>query len=329
MKKILTAVVFLFITTALVAQSNTATVTQTGDENSGIVDQTGFGNTGTITTIGDKNKDDVQKYKSWSYGGSGYMQAKGVTQDGSDNFGTIEQLGSRHQAGIGQKGNENNAEITQNDPTLNAYGQNVAFVDQLGDLNTSIQNQQGRAANSYFRQEGNSNRAEAQQFRNQTGYATVEQVGDNNKSYQYQEYMASYQGGNDAAVKQVGDNNDAKQEQHGINNNASNLQLGNWNITDLTQTGNDNSTVITQENGDYNVVNLTQSDGGDANILQDGFNNTVMGIGTDIMATSLNGSTLDVDQIGNGNTLHLQQTNGASATVMQDGLTNTAVIVQN
>jgi len=101
------------------------------------------------------------------------------------------------------------------------------------------------------------------------------------------------------------------------------------NTANLTQNGNLNSVVLLQKTGGFNVVNLTQNGGARADIVQDGANNTLMGIGFDIMATSLNGSILDLDQIGVGNTLQLQQTNGAIATVMQNGLANTSVVIQN
>lgn len=97
----------------------------------------------------------------------------------------------------------------------------------------------------------------------------------------------------------------------------------------MTQNGDGNNALTNQKDGSYNVVNLTQSDGADANIVQDGSHNTVQGIGAAAMGTSLNGSTLDVNQLGTSNTLHLQQTNGANASVMQNGITNTAVVIQN
>ncbi len=81
--------------------------------------------------------------------------------------------------------------------------------------------------------------------------------------------------------------------------------------------------------GDYNVVNLTQDGGAQADIIQDGDHNILKGLDSDPMATSLGGSILDLDQIGSLNTLHLQQTNGASATVYQNGTSNVSTVIQN
>jgi len=70
-------------------------------------------------------------------------------------------------------------------------------------------------------------------------------------------------------------------------------------------------------------------EGGEANIVQDGFGNVIKGLGLDEMATSFDGSYLKVDQIGNSNILNLQQTNGASAIVYQNGSANTSTVIQN
>lgn len=113
------------------------------------------------------------------------------------------------------------------------------------------------------------------------------------------------------------------------NSTATITQLSDYNVANLTQEGSLNLSNILQKTGDYNTVNLTQDGGAEADIVQDGDHNTLMGLDTDPMAISLDGSTLDLDQMGTGNTLHLQQANGAKATVYQNGSSNSTVVVQH
>ena len=169
MRKIILSALALMIGAIGFAQ-NTGTVIQTGDNNAGIVDQTGSNNVGTILTIGNLHNDQATFYGNWTSGAAGVMLAKGVTQIGAWNTGFINQASSVgatggypndvNKAGIGQEGNYNNAQINQFDATVHSWNaQNVAFVDQLGDANISLQNQLGRASQSYFRQEGSNNKS--------------------------------------------------------------------------------------------------------------------------------------------------------------------------
>lgn len=354
----------LFITIlsiSVVIAQNTSIVTQMGNENTGIVLQTGDLNTGLITSVGDKNKDDVTKWRTWPNGVSALMLAKGIKQVGNENVGDIMQTGSRQEAGIAQIGDNNNAAITQNDPSLGAWGQNAAFVDQLGDLNLSIQNQQGKANNSYFRQLGNSNRAESQQIDNYTGFTIVEQIGNGNKSYQYQEYSAGWEGGNNATANQRGNLNDARQEQHGIENNASITQQGHSNTADQYASGDDNdaqtvvagsgNTVDQDAIGNNNFSYLAASNNTDDNMMksyQSGDNNYV---NSRIYGTNADGSDnndLDISQDGTGNKStnkvrgnsneldviqkgsgNIAGTNNVNWGIIQDGDSNEADIYQD
>ena len=81
---------FIMAASAIFAQSNTGTVTQTGLNNEGIVDQTGGShNTGTIISVGNLNKDKSTMWGNWRSGTSALMLAKGVTQIGSWNTALI------------------------------------------------------------------------------------------------------------------------------------------------------------------------------------------------------------------------------------------------
>lgn len=260
MRKITLGALALMFGAVGFAQNNTGTVNQTGNDNTGIVDQTGSENQGTITSDGNLNKDDIVKWGNWKSGVSAYMMAKGITQKGYKNTGSIDQnsgpaTGAGNRAGIGQDGKLNNAKITQSDPSSHTWGpENNAFVDQLGDNNISVQNQEGKANNSYFRQDGNGNEAESQQFDYYTSRTTVEQVGDNNTSFQRQEFGNS------------------------TGNNKSNVyQKGNMNNANSDQRGKGNEGVISQTGGNLNDSELSQfGDGNDAGIMQNGSNNQAL-----------------------------------------------------
>jgi len=326
---------------------NTATVTDNGDGNRSYVNQLGATNNAIIDQIGDLNNADFiepwDHFKS-SIDGIGILakDARGVTQVGDDNTGIIIQhnafvgIGQAGPiAGLKQTGNKNTASITQT--ASSAWMQDYAWAKQSGDGNNSTQNQISTNSYSFILQQGVTqvdpnvavgNTATTQQISTSSN-ANIWQIGERNNAYQLQTVGTGWSSGNLAEATQNGNDNISNQYQYGSSNTAKTQQLTNWNVANITQNGNANRAEVLQETGDVNIVNLTQDGGAQADIVQDGDHNTLMGIDTDIMATSLNGSTLDLDQIGSGNTLHLQQTNGASATVMQDGMTNTSVVIQN
>lgn len=330
MKKVIFLFAMVFAVNFAMAQ-NSAETTQPGDDNVAYINQFGSDNTAAITQIGDKNGAGVSaSYTHFVYG----LFTGGITQHGDDNTATIKQknftentVSAAPEAGIVQGGDDNTATITQTGKS--EWLQEYAWVKQIGIGNTSLQNQAYSNAHSHIYQDGDANVAETQQIGGYNQRADVWQVGNRNNAYQLQGISGSYTVDNRATITQTGDDNIATQYQNGSGNTATTTQEADWNTANLTQDGSGNSASVLQTTGGDNIVNLTQDDGASANIVQDGDNNTLMGIGMDIMATSLNGGTLDLDQIGSYNTLHLQQTNGASATVFQNGITNTAVVIQN
>lgn len=339
MKKIIAIIITIIFCSGIVfAQINNATVTETGANNTAYIDQLGGTlanpNNATITQVGDKNIADVSDMYASSLFGL-LTGTNGIIQQGVGNTGLITQtnlfssgVSAGPIAGIGQYNDHNSATINQSGNT--AWMQGYVWVKQTGQNNTSLQNQEKVSyAYSHVYQTGNYNSAETQQPMDGYNQRTnILQSGDCNTALQYQG-SAGYTHDNLAEVTQSGDQNQSWQYQYGSSNTAKTIQSSDWNFSNLIQNGNLNDAMIEQKTGDINTINLTQSDGAQADILQDGNNNIVQGLLADPMATSLNGSTLNVDQVGSFNVLHLQQTNGASATVSQDGITNTAVVIQN
>ena len=304
MRKIMLSALALMIGAIGFAQNNTSSVTQTGDNNAGFVDQTGSNNTGTIKSVGNLHNNNASISGNWWSGNTDLMLARGITQIGTGNTGLIDQesnngsVSGESKAGIGQDGSLNKAEIFQYDNTVHSWSsQNVAFVDQLGNNNISLQNQQGRATQSYFRQVGHNNMAESQQSDLYGDFTKAEQVGDNNKSYQEQENGAW--SGSKSDIYQAGNFNEANSYQSGETHTVDITQIGVYNMADVSQTGgNGNGAIINVENGDRNITNVTQMGNG---------NNTWMEIGK---WGKSDDNTADFTQVGNGN--YLETTMGDS-----------------
>lgn len=339
MKKLTFLFAMVFVAGFAMAQ-NTATVAETGNLNKSNVDQTGSLNSAVITQIGDNNDAaTADKYASSLFGV--LTGTKGIIQNGSGNSGTIYQenqlqgfVSAGPIAGMGQYGNNNSASISQKGKS--AWMQEYAWAKQTGDGNTSIQIQNGYQYSHILQISGEQsgqqlvgNFGKTEQLQGYNLKANILQIGKRNHAYQLQTKLSAWNYDNLAEATQTGNDNTSNQYQYGSSNTAKTIQQSNWNTTNLTQSGDNNFTSVLQKTGDYNVVNLSQTRGADANILQDGDHNTLMGLNADPMATSLDGSTLDLDQIGSSNTLHLQQTKGAAATVYQNGMNNTSIVIQN
>ncbi|NLO02654.1 MAG: hypothetical protein GX126_10105 [Bacteroidales bacterium] len=99
--------------------------------------------------------------------------------------------------------------------------------------------------------------------------------GDDNNTYQYQEYVSYGESGqndawmdvhgslNNAAQGQLGDFNESDIEISGSENVITTSQLGDSNIAGIVLSGSDNCVAGIEQTGDFN----------DANILQSGVNN--------------------------------------------------------
>lgn len=380
-KLIVSIIIVLGFSCFTLAQSNSASVNETGNHNQGMVAQTGASNTANI----DQN----------SYAGNAVeLNSAEITQISSDNTAAIAQgsvaLGKALKkafASIMQEtGDGNVAGIFQNDRGYATNFQRVsADVTQSGAANTATVLQfkftswvpednavsiiqVGHDQQAWFKSSSNGfskpaaggsidqtgfynwakvtqeaerdavahitqtnytdllsaqNMAEVYQRKDNGGLALVNQDGDANWLYLFQ-----WNKGN-ADVNQVGNSNYSDIFQNGTSESVDLDQLSNYNTANLTQDGGGNSATVMQRTGDFNVVNLRQSAGSTADVIQDGANNTIMGLDVDLLATSLDGSTLNASQVGNSNVLHVRQLNGAGASVNQSGNLNIAVVSQN
>ncbi len=303
MKKLLAITVAVVFLVGFTFAQNTATVTDNGSNNGSFIEQVGNPNTATINQTGDLNSADQADHFANPLFGL-LTGAKGITQHGVGNTGTITQINgftgtvlAGPTAGIGQFGNDNTSTITQLHNS--AYDQEYAWVQQQTDHNMSTQKQVNNYSFSHIFQTGSTwNTAETQQWGGYGQKAAIYQNGYNNNAYQFQgQTSLSYTHSNDAEATQLGSSNKSKQYQYGSDNTAKTLQNGNSNnaetyqntsenTSNVWQTGNSNNYINNQLGGNTNTVNLTQTDGSDANIYQNGADNTVMGLGVDIMGTS-------------------------------------------
>ncbi|RKZ91023.1 MAG: hypothetical protein DRQ40_10360 [Gammaproteobacteria bacterium] len=323
MKKLLTAVVFLLISTALFAQSNSALVSQNGDSNEGNVTQAGSSNLAEVNQFdGDENLADVNQNGS----SNEVYLAQGMTT-GYWGLTTTAMSGNRNQADIDQLGTGNLV-----DDFVQVGDDNFASVDQEGNNNTAYV-YQGWAYGFW----GETATTSALSSYNST--VSITQVKDNN-------YGAVWQYGgldNDVIIDQDGFSNIASIAQGFIyedgaydftypvynteNNYASITQLGDDNVAKLFQLGDDNSFTLTQ-NGAGNTVGYDAGVTGlvpkrNAYFAQDGDFNTFTGVQND-------GATLDIAsyQFGDDNNIDLIQGEGDVALIQQNGDLNTANVYQ-
>ena len=261
MKKLLTAVVFLLISTALFAQSNDSKVNQTGAEQKATVDQTGNLNVST-----------VDQYAEASSYGPGKQTAT-VTQVGTSNLADVDQNQTggggktENTALVDQNGTNNKAYQTENAPSSNS-GQHVTaiqdgidnlstqtinggytdnfLVDQKGTANTATQTGTGVTHNTAkIYQDGTDNTATQTLAGSNNGYyggiyagerILIDQFGERNIATQvFTGYGSSH--GNSADIQQIGDDNTATQNGDGRNIYADFVQDGNDNNASSIQTG--------------------------------------------------------------------------------------------
>src|SRR6056297_1126732 len=143
MKKLLTlSTALLFTAGAAFAQSNDATLTQTGDDNDATVEQIGMDNEAELTQ---------------GFNGQGQDGALGdISQDGTDNSATLNQRAwgdDDNEHYIDQVGEGNSASV-------NAFnGNNYGFVEQFGAENSAKMDQAGTGHTSLILQTGEENYA--------------------------------------------------------------------------------------------------------------------------------------------------------------------------
>ncbi len=320
-----------------------ANASQSGDKNYLNIIQDGYyqgGNLSKVTQIGISgqaaigNRADVNH--QMGYGNNWTIYQQGDNNDASQVSTSTVVSGTTNVINQYGESNKANQYTSGGDAMKGTINQGTSLVAVVG--NIARQDQSGLKSQATITQETSDNNAYQIQLYgsydpNGGHRAAITQTGgDGNYALQYQtETVAGAfdYSRNNSTIYQDGAENTAEVNQMDGLNLGNITQTTSYNQALLIQNGLSNSAIVLQEVGNTNIVNLTQDGGAEADILQQGANNTLMGIGVGIMATSLNGSILDLDQIGDGNTLYLQQTNGASATVMQDGAINTSEVIQN
>ena len=303
-------------------QGNTNTATQTlSGMNNGyyrtgmLIKQIGDGNTASQTFWG-SGYNAGHSGETYQYGdnnastqtGSGHHFTSIVTQDGSSNTATVNQDGTSSPVLY-----DNSVELFQ---YLN--GNTATIKQNLGSANTVKLYQTG-AGTATLEQKGNLNTVK--------GLSTV---GTFNSSW------AKFSGSS-LAVAQTGTKNSLSIEADGtvgVTQNNSSVALAIGNAIEFSQVGGGAST-LSQTGGDANLIKLTKTGGGSADIIQAGNANKVaqfddvFGAAVVTAAGLFNGADLDISQFGNGNLVNLNSTSaGAIVDVMQIGMANKASISQ-
>jgi hypothetical protein len=273
MKKLTTLLAaFLFTTGMVFAQTNTATVDQTGDNQVANATQSGATNTVDIdqlsTNTGPQTATALQTGTSNSAvvnqsqtGGGGNTPANSayIEQLGTSNMSTQIQTAPGYNSGQSvwgfQDGTSN--ELSQ---TISGGYTNSLRAEQYGTENIANQSANGPYADGNVYQDGTANVAEQTLTGSNNGYGgavmLINQLGIEN--YASQIFAGSGLGHtNNAEIYQDGFDNDAYQDGTGRNLNAVLNQTGDLNMSMQTQTGNGHSSVVTQM-GDNNSSTITQ-----------------------------------------------------------------------
>lgn len=235
-KSTIITIAFLFAAVSAFAQSNDASVEQTGDNNSATVDQVGDLNYTSLSQEDGATADIDQIDASESFvslsqiGGSSatiLQNNKNSVQGFSDQPSTPQASKLATQSGSGST-----MEITQ----LSNFNQ--AYVDQLGDNNSMSILQDGGISNiARVMQDGSGNSV------------NIDLLGSINRVKAEQ-----YGVGNSATVSVTGDHNNESNGgtsflyQDGMDNTASVTVTGDYNFYDVSQVGNSNTATVTQSN---------------------------------------------------------------------------------
>ncbi|WP_319228174.1 hypothetical protein [Draconibacterium orientale] len=309
-----------------------------GNDNTIIVKQVATGNisgTGTNTTYaeqkGKKNSlKQTQISGDWTSGGMKFTSK----QVGESNV--AEQFSKKTNGvfSISQDGKQNEAyQKTTGEKTGNL----IADIKQVGNKNIATQLFHGedvRNAGAEILQTADGNEAK-QEFDlgsqgafygpgTNSSKALIKQTDNNNYAYQKQVGQGSYQ-----EIIQSGVSNEASMWSYGNYNMAYAIQKGSNAMLKVTQKQDEAGIALEGELSKGNSVMISQDgNGSEANILQDGWNNSVEGLGgAGTFAINNNGAYLKVSQTGTDNVVQSKQLIG-SETVTQVGMNNTAIVSQ-
>lgn len=237
--------------------ANVLTVSQDGSSNDILgFEQIGDANVATMTQDGDDNQVDVAEQR-------GDRNTLTILQDGDRNQAGVDNGPAPRPDAIDQRGDDNVGELTQ------LGDDNVVFLEQFGDGNNALVTQ-GKAGRLAF-----DNVASVEQVGDLNDVDIDVQAGSRNELSVYQEGNSNRAGilngsapmpdavdqqGDDnvADLDQLGDDNVMYLEQFGDDNRAVMLQTGNTNRADVFQMGNDDTATITQT-GNGNTATVSQS----------------------------------------------------------------------
>lgn len=300
---------------------------QTGNENKATVSQTGASNRaffeqgvsykypGTYLP-GDKNEIIITQ--------TGNVNTAGGYSLGNRNIVNMTQIGNNDYAGHWLWGNDNKATISQT-----GNNENWAYAAANSSINTSVINQVG------YKNDGSTSQGWIGYAWHDQNTASISQTGNYNKSSlgtDITAYTTPALPGYTSdlfgfGIQQYGFKNVGSVTQNGNSNEGAIYQFGNYNEGQITQTADLNKANLYQV-GSNNFARLDQTSGAEANIMQEGDNNTLKGLGDVWTAYSWEGSKLDLTQDGNLNTLNILQRSGAAADVLQAGNSNVTTISQ-
>jgi hypothetical protein len=236
--------------------AGTANVTQAGDygDNDSQIDQSADGALATVTQNGDSTAPTYFPSNQ-----SSITQASAAIAD-------VEQTGQQNMSNIMQQAGADGALATvrQTNPNASAGAGDIntsmitqssltsAFVEQIGEGNTSLVNQSGTNATLAT----NTVAAVEISQLGDDGYSRVEQSGTGNEASLTQlagssgAYSEIDQSGSDnfATVMQGGMDNESYVDQSGSGNTAIVSQMSDGNISTITQAGTTNTATVTQGN---------------------------------------------------------------------------------
>jgi len=279
MKKLLTlSTALLFTAGAAFAQSNDATLTQTGDDNDATVEQIGMDNEAELTqgfdgqgqdgAIGSIFQDGTEnsatlKQRAWGDDSNehyidqvGESNTATVRAFNGDNFGIVEQFGADNSASMVQSGTGHGSVIIQTGEENYAYSSSTAGSGNLTGIVQGIPDalpgmgglQPMALMSTAIPSSGNTATLGVKGSNNMAG---ILQIGVGNSAGTNPQYSGdkgiSIDGdGNIAGIAQLGIQNDAAISVLGSSNMALIGQMGAGNSGSVTQDGSGNSALITQ-----------------------------------------------------------------------------------
>lgn len=318
MKKIFVLVMLFAMCGVVLAQNNSANVTQTGNKNNAAVNQ----------VLSNSSKTDIEQTNNgttfWGWNNEAY-----VNQTGQSHEATVKQTGAStqqyifgnyakvEQGGINQKANV--LQEGQNKHTINGVVTDGAYIKQLVSNNLAVVEQRGSRNYANVYQSGDENIAHHKILKDERTSRTkglISQIGNRNKAYQTfnPDFTGSVgqQYNNTFDVFQSGNDNLATQDinvEWGNGNSAKAHQYGDWNKA--TQ-------LLSKENMSGNKAEIYQgslSEDGDFNEAEQ----TIHG----------SNNTLKIEQYGDWNyAKQTALTNWNTSNVLQMGNENKTVIMQ-